>query len=197
MDALQNRVIAGFLCLLIIAVSSVVGVASTLGPMRTQAQRVFYIGEGRSNPGISVDLNVILAEAHNVTVIAERYLGGTTAIVDGQEYSVDNSGVVLVYAVHEARANLQQATGPQATYRATQELVAATRALRSVLDSTQLSDQDRNLLAGCMAEIDNRMALLNNNQYNQVAFNFNQALTRFPANILGPLAGVRPLELFE
>ena len=182
MDALQNRVIAGVLCLLIIMVSSVVGVASTLMPMRTQAQRAFYIGEGRRNTGIGGDLSAISAEAYNVTVIAGRYLA---------------AGYPAIDRVHVARSNLQQATGPRANYQAIQELVSATNALHAVLDNLELTDQDRNFLAGCTAEINSRVMLIGNNRYNQVAFNFNQALARFPSNILGPLAGVRPLELFE
>jgi len=182
MDVLQNRIIAGFLCLLIIIASSVVGVASTLAPMRAQAQRVFYVGEGRGSPGISGDLSVISAEAHNVTVIAGRYL-----VAD----------YPAITRVHQARSDLQLATGPQARYQVTQELISATHTLRATLDGLELTDQDQNLLAGCMAEIQGRASLIDNNRYNQVAFGFNQSLTRFPANILGPAAGIRPLELFE
>ena len=185
MDALQNRVIAGFLCLLIVIVSSVLGVASTLVPMRNQTTELFRAGESGA-PGISGDLSEIAAQAFNLTVIAGHYL------------APDYPATVRVL---EARDNLTRAIqggfSPQEMRRANDELIGAAQALHSTLGGLELSDQDQNLMASVMAEISSRVNLIGQSPYNRAAFNFNRSLGRFPANILGPVAGVRPLELFE
>ena len=185
MDALQNRVVAGFLCLLIIVVSSGVGVASTLLPLRTQVTGLFHVGD-RSGPGIAGDLNAIGAQAHNLTVIAGRYLApdypATARVLDARER--------LDFA-------MRGEFSPREARRAKDELVGAAQALHSTLSGLELSDQDQNLMASVMAEISSRSGLIGQSSYNQAALSFNQSLTRFPANILGPATGVRPLELFE
>jgi len=187
MDALQNRVIAGFLCLLIIIASSVVGVASTLAPMRAQVIELFHVGEGRGSPGIGSDIAEISRQVHNITVIARRYLAPDYPAIERADH-----------AMYSHTRATRIPFNPRQMRLATDELVATAQALNAALSGLELTDQDRNLLAGCMAEIENRMALIaGNNRYNQAAFNFNQSLNRFPANILGPAAGVRPLELFE
>ena len=178
---LHNKIIAGLICFALMATSSVVGGALTLGQMRAQAQSVFYIGQGPAM-GIPGDLNEISAQAHNITVIAQRYLA--------DDYPA-------LTRVHDARSYLQRARNPRENYRATHELLTATHALRATLDTLDLSTQDQNLLAGAIAEINNRLTLINAAPYNQAAFRFNQALDRFPANIFGSAAGIRPLELFE
>ena len=184
MEALHNRVIAGFLCLLIIITSSVVGVISTLGPMRAQVTELFHVGERRA-PGVATDLNEIAAQAHNLTVIAGRYLV--------HDYPA-------VVRVHGARDDLTRAVqgqfSPRRIHSANSELVSAAQALHSTLSVLELTEQDQNLMATVMAEISSRMTLISRSPYNQAAFNFNQSLSRFPANILGrPF--IRPLELFE
>ena len=178
---LNNRVVAVLISLVVVVTSSVLGTALTLGQMRAQAQSTFYIGQGGS-PGIPGDLNEISAQAHNITVIAQRYLA--------DDYPA-------LTRVHSARSYLQLARTPRESYMATGELLAATHALRATLDTLDLSPQDQNLLAGAVADINNRLMLVNAAPYNQAAFRFNQALGQFPANIFGPAAGIRPLELFE
>ena len=184
MEALHNRVIAGFLCLLIIIASSALGVVSTLAPMRAQVTELFRVGEGRL-PGVAADLNEIAAQSHNLTVIAGRYL------------APDYPATVRV---HEARDNLTRAMqgqfSPREKRSANNELVGAAQALHSTLSGLELSEQDQNLMATVMAEISSRMTLISRSPYNQAAFSFNESLSRFPANILGrPF--IRPLELFE
>ena len=184
MDVLHNRVIAGFLCLLIIIASSALGVVSTLGPMRAQVTGLFHVGERRA-PGVATDLNEISAQAFNLTVIAGRYL------------APDYPAIVRVT---QARDNLNRAMqgqfSPREKRSANNELVGAAQALHSTLSGLELTDQDQNLMATVMTEISSRMTLISQSPYNQAAFNFNQSLSRFPANILGrPF--IRPLELFE
>ena len=184
MDTLQNRIVAGFLCLLIILASSVVGVASTLMPMRSQVSGLFYDGT-RENPGIARDLREISVQAFNLTVVAGRYLA---------------PGYPATSRVLEARNDLDRAMhsqSPREMRRAKDALVGATQALHSTLSGLELTSQDEYFMLSLMADISSRISLIGQSPYNQSAVVFNQALTRFPANILGPAAGVRPLELFE
>jgi len=181
MDALHNRVVAVILCALIVAASSVVGGGMTLGQLRAQTEAVFTLGS-QGGAGIQADLNEIAAQSFNITVIAGRYL------------QPDYPGILRV---HGARHALNDAGSPREKHRAVQEVLGAANMLRSTLDSLDLSVQDQNLLASCMVEINSRLVLIASSPYNQAAFSFNQTLGRFPANILGRAAGIRPLELFE
>lgn len=178
MDVLNNRAVAAILCALVIAVSSVVGAGASLSGLRRQTEAVF------SSPrvGIQGDLNEISAQAFNITVIAGRYL------------PPDYAGITRV---HQKRDALSSAASPRQKHRAAEELIVAANMLRLTLDSLALSTQDQNLLASCMAEINSRAMLISASGYNQAALSFNQTLERFPANILGRAAGVRPLELYE
>ena len=187
MDALHNRVIAGFLCLLIIITSSVLGVVSTLMPMRAQVIELFHIGERRT-PGIVSDLNEISAQAFNLTVIARRYI----APGDFEYYNI----TWVLHARDDLAAAMQGSFSPREIRDAHDNLISMAHVLNFELSRMELSDQDQNLMAAIMAEISSRMSLISQSPYNQAAFNFNQSLSRFPANILGrPFA--RPLELFE
>ena len=185
MDILQNRIVAGFLCLLIIIVFSVVGVASTLMPMRAQVTELFHTGE-RGAPGVASDLSEISAQAFNLTVIAGRYLApeypGTARVLNARE---------------NLTQSMQGRFSPREMRRAKDELIGAAQILESSLNGLELTAQDQNLMATVMVEINSRSNLISQSSYNQAAFAFNQSLGRFPANILGPAAGVRPLELFE
>jgi len=184
MDALQNRVIAGFLCLLLVIAASVAGVASTLLPMRNQVTELFRVGE-RSAPGIAVDLREIAVQAHNLTVVAGRYL------------AADYPALTRVHVAGQSLTMAMQGRfSPGEMRRASDELVGAAQALHATLSVLELSDQDQNLAATVMAEINSRVGLISQNTYNQAALSFNRSLTQFPANIMGPIAGVRPLELF-
>jgi len=181
MDILHNRVVAVFLCALVVAASSVAGGGVTLGQLRAQTEAVFTLGS-QGGAGIQADLNEIAAQSFNITAIAGRYL------------QQDYPGIRRVF---EARDALHSARSPREKHRAAEEIVGAANMLRSTLDSLELSVQDQNLLASCVAEINSRLILIASSPYNQAALSFNQTLGRFPANILGRAAGIRPLELFE
>ncbi|MCL2578994.1 MAG: hypothetical protein FWE32_03065 [Oscillospiraceae bacterium] len=181
MDILNNRVVAGLLCVVMVVASSVVGGGATLGSLRGQTAAIFTLGQSGA-PGIQSDLNEIAAQSFNVTVIAGRYL---------QE---DYTGIVQVLNSRDA---LLSAAGPREKHRAAGELVAATNMLRTTLDGLDLSAQDQNLLASCVVEINSRLMLIAGSGYNQSALYFNHTLERFPANILGRAARVSPLELYE
>ena len=181
MDILQNRFVAAVLAVLIVVVSSVVGGGATLSALRAQTEAVFTLGEA-GGAGIQGDLNEIAAQAFNITVIAGRYL------------QPDYSGIVNVL---EKRDALHRAATPRENHRAAEELLFATHVLRTTLDGLELSVQDQNLLASCVVEINSRLSLIANNPYNQSALHFNQTLERFPANLMGAAAGIRPLELYE
>ena len=181
MSILHNRFIAGVLALLIVAVSSVVGVGVTLGALRAQTQAVFTLGT-QGVPGIQSDLGEIVAQAFNLTQIASRYL---------------QTDYPAVASVLERRDALQRASTPREKNRAAEELVASVVVLRHTLEGLELSAQDQNLMSMVVVEINSRLVLIGNNPYNSAALGFNQKLERFPANILGRIAGIRPLELYE
>jgi len=181
MDILHSRALAIVLCAILIVAASFVGGGATLGALRGQTEAIFTLGD---SDGMSIqgDLNEISAQAFNITRIAERYLPH------------DYAGIVSVRQQRDALGNAATIREKQ---RVTEELLVAVNMLTATLDSVEMSTQSQHLLSSCEREIGSRLTLIAASGYNQAAMSFNQALNRFPANILGRAAGVRPLELFE
>ena len=180
MDILHNKVLALLISLAVIAVFSVVGGGATLTEMHATTLNTFHTG------GITGDVAEVAAQAHNITVIAGRYLPH------------DYPGLTDLNAARSAALSALNFGGsPREIYTAYRWMLASSHALRSTLDGMGLSLQDQNLLAGCIAEIHNRVILIENSPYNLAAFRFNNELRRFPASVFVRIFGIAPLELFE
>jgi len=175
MKILQNRMIAVILCAVMILGASFAGAAGSLRALRAQSETVFELGVQR-------DLGEIAAQCYNITQIARNYL------------PEDDPGVAVVLQKREA---LIYAVTPGEKHRVAGELVGAANALRHTLERQALSGQDLTLLQKCVVNIDSGLAIIANDPYNEAAADFNRALGGFPANFLGPLTGVTPLELYQ
>lgn len=182
MEALRTKGAALLLCLLMIAGSCLAGTGASLHRLRRQAQDVFLLGSGGSGKGVSYDLRELAAQSYNVAVMAQRYLPESDpSIAD----------------VLDRREALTGASRPAEQYLAAQELALSAKLLAGTLESMGIKWEDQTLLQKTLINIDNTLGLLAGNDYNAAATYFNQVLGSFPANLLGPVTGARPLELYE
>lgn len=182
MEALQNKGVALLLCLLMIAGSCLLGAGTGLRQLRRQTQEVFVLGSDGSGLSLQRDLQELASQGYNLTVIARRYLPEQ----DGAVATVARQQEVLLAA-----------TTPKEKHRAAQELTASAKLLASTLEAMELNAEDHNLMQQVLVDIENTQQMLAGNDYNPSAAYFNRVLSSFPANILGPVTGVRPLELYE
>lgn len=182
MEALQNKGVAILLCVLMIACSCLAGTGISLRQLRQQSEEVLYMGSDGGGLGLQHDLRELAAQCYNVTVVAQRYL------------PEDDPRIA---AVLQSREALLDADSPKEKHRAAEELTAAAAILGSAVEIQNPQAQDLELLHKTLINIDSTLSLTKNNSYNASAAYFNKALRRFPANILGPLTGVAPLELYE
>ncbi|MGI6403477.1 MAG: LemA family protein [Oscillospiraceae bacterium] len=182
MEVLHNKGVALLLCLLMIACSCLLGAGTSLRQLRRQTQDVFLLGSDGGGMGVSHDLRELAAQSYNLTVLAKPYLPQNDR---------------AVATVLERREALLQATSPKESHRAAQELATSAKLLAGTLQAMELNQQDQTLLQKTLINLDNTLGLLATNDYNPAAARFNRVLSEFPSNILGPVTGVRPLELYE
>jgi len=103
----------------------------------------------------------------------------------------------LISAVRKNRDTLAQAETPGQKYEAAQNLLQAVTELYTYMGSLPLSESDQKFRNSLYADINSHNIIISRSTYNQHAREFNNTLKRFPANILGTLTFVRPLELYE
>ncbi len=182
MEALHNKGVALLLCLLMIVGSCLLGAGTGLRQLRRQTQEVFVLGKDGSGLGVQRDLQELASQGYNMTVIARRYL------------PEDDAALAAVAGQQEA---LLAAATPKEKHRAAQELTASAKLLAATLEATELNTEDQNFLQQVLVDLSNTQRMLAGNDYNPSAAQFNRVLSGFPANILGPVTGVHPLELYE
>ena len=178
---LDSRVAAGILAVVVV-VSILLGCGRSLMGLRADAERTFFNGVQGDGIGIASDLTALSAAAYNLTTVASRYL-------DGQDTRIQN--------VLTAWGDLTAAQEVGDKYRASQTLTREVYRLSDALKHLPLSEEDENYRQSLLTEINSRNSTMSHDGYNAQAQAFNAALGGFPANLLGPLLGVRPLELFR
>lgn len=182
MEFFKNRTVARFITIIVIILATLIGAGSSLRRLRKEAEDIFYLGEDRDGTGIQHDLEMIMSYSYNLTTVASRYMDA--------EHS-------LISAVRKNRDTLAQAETPGQKYEAAQNLLQAVTELYTYMGSLPLSESDQKFRNSLYADINSHNIIISRSTYNQHAREFNNTLKRFPANILGTLTFVRPLELYE
>lgn len=183
MHALGNRAIAFLLCLLMIVGASLFGAAASLGSLREQSERSF------TTSGMQQDLIDLSASCANVATVAGRHL------------SADDPDLIRVA---ELRSNLMSASTAGEKHDLAAELMMSTEMLFNRLqrllgeETRAYSDlaDDVDMAASAWAGAQSKQALLARGSYNESAAFYNLMLGKFPANVLGKLTGLKPLELY-
>lgn len=130
---------------------------------------------------ISADLDARLDAAANLVSMANRVSGADAQSIE---------------AVNKAIATVNAAETPAQKAEADRALAVLVDALYD--QAKPLADSaTADLLAGQLAEFNSRGTIINNNDYNFDAEIFNDDATAFPANLIGLVWGVDPLEYYE
>lgn len=178
MTFLRNRNVAKCLSALVVAAAILIGGYSSLSGLREAAEQSFYGGQS----SLSADLDDISAQCHNLTTIAKRYM------------SADDK---LIADVLQNRQSMQQARTPREKHAANQKLLESAMVLFDQLGQLPLNEKDAGYHIAWLVEVQDRTAIISHSTYNNDARGFNKKLAAFPANILGALTRVAPLELYE
>jgi len=182
MRVLRKRATAWTITILIIILSTIISGGSSLNKLRQETIDIFYLGEKMNGVGIQHDLNMIMTNSVNLTVVAGRYLG---------------QGHELIQKVLNARDALNKAETPGEKYDAAQELLSSVTELYTYLGNMELKEKDQNFRESLYAEINSHNIKISRSAYNQYSRKFNNLLNTFPANILSKVAFIRPVELYE
>jgi hypothetical protein len=182
MEFFKKKFNAWMITLITIILASVIGSGSSLNKFKNKTENIFYLGESKDGTGIQHDLEVIMSDSTNLTVVARRYIDKDHGLIN---------------AVSKSKETLNSAKTPGAKYREMQNLLISVTELYAYLGDLPLSEKDQNFRKSLYADINSRNIIISRNIYNQRAREFNRTLDYFPANILSNITFVSPLELFE
>lgn len=183
MQMLRNQGAAVLITLAIVAFSVLFGSNFSLNRLREQAENVYSFGEDGSGQGIESDISDIAQSGENQITVAQRYLDENDALIAAVRSGVDG---------------YSDAYGPDAQFDAEQAMLQAIRALDTRLRAeTAVSADDKVHLDRIIADVEAAHTMIGRSTYNEYARQFNEELSSFPANVLGAVAGTKPLEYFE
>ena len=171
---LSNRLVALLLSALIVVGSTLVSVHVKLGAQCDKITDGFYTGvkyDGYVHPSISAQLKDIIGYAEGLVTIANNY-----------EVDAELSEKVL-----------RDVDDLNLEYQGLSRNVSA---LADALGRQPLSDRDKSGLEQYASSISGAQGLIESAGYNDSVRTFAARKLRFPASVLGPLAGVHFPEYF-
>ena len=183
MKLLKERGAAYVILAVAVIFSLLFGAHRSLSALRADVEAVFTRGAKGDGLGIAYDLSEQAKLTANLLVVAERNL--------------DPSAEEIAQA-REAAAALERASSPGEKYDAAQTLAAAFLHLYTALGEKELTAEDAAYCESMRKSFDSHATTMQRDPYNAMAAEFNEkTLGTFPASVLGPLTGVRPVALFS
>ena len=158
------------------------GGGRSLRALRDGVEQIFWNGADGDGIGIASDLGKNSADAVNLLSVARGYDISADALTD-----------------LEAALDAMDAAGRGITalYQANTELTQCVTAVYEELGRQSLSERDEGYRQSLYHNILSRNDTMGRDPYNEEALAFNQALARFPANLLGAATFVRSAPLFR
>ncbi len=182
MKYLKDRKIAIKITTVLIVFSILLGANLSLSKMREEAMLIFYQGERMDGKGIQSDLEYIMDQCYNLTVVAGRYM-------DKDDERIEN--------VLEHIEQVEKAETPGNKFETKEQLLQASMKLYEELNFMKLGERDQYYRDSFAVDVESRQLIISHSSYNENAFIFNKCLKRFPANVLSIITFVKPLELYE
>ena len=185
MSFFKKPVVAVILAALIVICSTLLSVNLKLGDECRDIIDGFHDGvlvDGVLMPSIASQLRTIRGNADEIAYIAGTYGLDTEEL----KWAADDLRYGLLYS--EAEASY--------LYYCYEELLDELRNIEKQLGESAVSGQDKELLSGYFDGIESAQQLIESSGYNETVRQFNREQLRFPADILGELAGVDFPELF-
>ncbi len=172
-----------------VIMAAVIALALFVGPVRSLAagysgvKKAFYDGS-RVSDGYSIndDLIIIGDEAYNMAALGEQVLGDNANVGEVKR---------LVRELSEAGTISEKYTDyTELTY-------ASSRLYSELSEETALTETQSRLIKQCYTEIQSRKKTIENNEYNELAEEYNKKISGFPASLIGKLIGLKEAELFK
>lgn len=187
MNFLKKRSGAVIVAILVILLSTFIGVNRSLGKACQEVSDSFYSGVydadwGASRTSISSQLTKRQGAALGVISIASAY-------AELDDYAND---------LRDAREDMLSAEGASDSYRANVELEKCFNSLLTALDTVSLSDPEKENVAAYSTTFTGAQNVIDNSGYNEAVREFNRkVLNVFPTNFLSAISFVEKPELFE
>ncbi len=179
---MRKRITALFLMVLMICTGVLIGSRRSLDKLREETDQVFFSGVLNDGYSIQSDLDKIIADSYNLYTVSKNYIGETDLLITG---------------LLSARDELNKALTPSEKFKANEKLLEAVTSLYfKNREASALTESHANLAAQFYTEILSRNSTIKNDGYNDAARKYNAVLKSFPASLIAPLAGVKPVELF-
>ncbi len=177
----ENRIIAYVVLIVVIAASLLGGGGGALSERRT----VLVNQYNASSFSISAELLEMRSNAVKLQSIASKYSAADKA---------------LISALTDAVSSLDEAGyvgDVKGQFSASLLLDLAVENCYANLSGLSLSTTDASDIRYAYKNFTSAQLRITHDSYNELAAEFNADLRRFPANLLGSLCGVEPLELFQ
>lgn len=184
MKFLKNRVVAVLISLAIVISSTLISTNAKLGRRCEKISDGFYEGvtyNGTERKSIASQLRVICSAMDSLAAISD-------------EYGIDGDGYTKMADI--MRSSLSYSSVSE-NYDAYSELSSAFNKLSRALSSADLSEQDRSEVDQCILTVSGAQQAIEDSGYNESVREFCREQLRFPADVLGNLAGVAFPQLFE
>ena len=185
MSILKKRWFALFLCILVVAASTLINTRVKFGALVDDVIDSFYYGTV-SDESIYDHLKTISTEAQKLVLL-------------GKEYGIDRSVTEDVEdSVAWLQENVEYTRGYEnLIYENYQDIQSSLLNLENALNHSSLSAEDTALLASCDLTIANAKAAIDASDYNSIVRSFLKAYNHFPTSNLAHAAGISMPKLFE
>ena len=180
---LKKRSTALIILVLVVIAGTLFGTHRSLSQARSQVAAIYLSGTENDGYGIDNKLDQRRDKANDLCKIAAKY-----------------DAEAEIAAVKEAISAINEAENASEACAADLALTEACDALDAKLQSLSLSEEDEGYRVSLMADLSSYSLQLQRlaADYNSAAADFNDnTLGIFPANLLGPLTGVREVEAFS
>ncbi len=174
------------LCVTAVAVvaSTVLGSHRSLAAVRRGVEKTITQGADSSGFSISTDSQDMVNIARNLMTVAKKYLPADHALFADLE--------ACCQSLEQAKTVFDWKNGQNG-------LMSVCQSIQMELAKTpEVSEQDRGYLAGFQVDLEAAAHSIAMDPYNDLARDFNDnILGKFPANFLGKLTFISPLETFD
>lgn len=181
MAILNNKITAIIITVLFILMSIFIIGGNNLISLKSNVNTQFEEGTYASPVSIQSQIDRILGQANNMLLISRRYVDNEDEII-----------LPLIIAIE----NLNNAENAQEKYKYTNELVAEIESLNNQAHILNMSERDINYFQSIEVNVTSYNRIISNSDYNLVATNFNNELTKFPANIISLVRGIKPAYIY-
>jgi len=182
MDILRNKIVALIVSFDLVLVSIFVIGAAQIRANKAVVQSDFFVQENALS--IQSQLDTIFSEAQNMLTVARRYASANHPQVE----AIENTFAMIDTIPHHSNAEL---------YQAVNQLINQVEALHGNRSNFNMTERDLAYFYSIMVNIESSGRIINNNNFNQQAAEFNDTLRSFPANVISAVRGISPIYLYQ